>query len=303
MKIKIIKNILIILILELIINSQSFSQCGCLGAGLGGGLNQPVGTTNRGILPNYNFRTQILYKHRNGDEYYSNDTRIGKGFVNEFNSDYIGLLLGYGLTNDLTLEAEFGFFPNHKVDYYYQTISESGSPILYLSGKYNIYSSYFDKFEFTAGIGIKTAFKPFSYGFLIHSFIHKGFGENDFDAYLISRAEINTSDKDEFHQGHSIANSIYLAKNVFDGLLAIAEIRGEFAFKDIQSRRNLDSSGFFVMTIAPQIVYSFSDFYLAALYDIPVYRHFNGSQIAAKQSISISFGWQFDYRKLFKLND
>lgn len=295
------KYIIIIIILEFLFNSNIYSQCNCLGAGLGGGLNQPVGTTNRGILPEYNFRIQTLYKHRNGDKYYSKDSEIGKGFVNEFNSDYLGLLIGYGLTNDLSLEAEFGFYPNQKVDYYYKSIRESGSPTLYLSGKYNVYSSYFNQFEFTAGAGIKLPFQPFSYGFVMHSFLHKGFGESGFDSYLITRAELNAPDNNDFQQGNSISNSFYLTKSLFEKFLAITEIRGDFAFKDRQSKRDLDSTGFFVLIIAPQIVYSFSDFYLAAIYDIPIYRYFNGKQISAKQSFSLSFGWQFDYRKLFKL--
>ncbi|NLO20113.1 MAG: hypothetical protein GX121_09645 [Ignavibacteria bacterium] len=289
------KNILLfIAVFVVFLYYESHSQCNCLGSGLGGGLNQPAGTTSRGILPQSNFRLQALYKHRSGDEFFSKDINQGKGFINNFQSDYLGILLGYGFSHKLTVEAEFAFFPNHKVDYYYKSVNEFGSPSFYLSGKYNVYSSYFKKFEFTAGAGLKTAFQPFNYGLLLHSFLHKGFGENALDFYMISRAELNAKNHNDFQQGHNLSNSFFLTKNVFEDLLAIAELRADFAVKDYQGKRSLDSTGFFVLTIAPQIVYSFSDFYVSALFDLPVYRYFNGSQIATRNPFAISLGWQFD---------
>ena len=92
------------------------SQCTCFGASIGG-LTPVGGTTNIGVIRKDNLRANLFYKYSFGDTYYKGDSELPGGDIRNYRSNYISLNAGYGITNDITIEGELGFFAQKKQDF------------------------------------------------------------------------------------------------------------------------------------------------------------------------------------------
>ena len=151
-----IKNYLLVNIIVLICFSEkAYNQCACMGGAPVGGFTPVGGTTNIGILRKGNLRVLSFFSYSNGDKYYYRDSPLDSGLVRSFNSSYTGLLIGYGIFEDFTIDAEFGFFINKSQDFGSYTLSGSGFSHTTIYGKYNVYSSRANEWEWTIGLGGK----------------------------------------------------------------------------------------------------------------------------------------------------
>jgi hypothetical protein len=45
------------------------------------------------------------------------------------------------------------------------------------------------------------------------------------------------------------------------------------------------------LSIAPQVIFTFGDFYYGTKFDLPIIRYYNGSQAAKNYSVSINIGY------------
>lgn len=133
---------------------QSFSQ-GCCSGGSGSPI---AGGASQGVLQDRQVEIAANYQHINTNRFYVEDRDTASLFDN-FNSNYLYLRLAYGLTKNLTMSVESGYFINKtqvglkKTD----TVTSSGIGDLILFPRYDLLNRSTEKTrtEITIGMGLK----------------------------------------------------------------------------------------------------------------------------------------------------
>lgn len=304
--------ILIFLSFFFIYAYNALGQCGC-GAGASvGGLTPVAGTANVGVVREKNFRIFTYYSHTQGSDYFKNDVKT-VGLIEKFYSDYLGLNASYGITRNLTAEADFGYFVNKSQVIYGSEILGRGPSHLSILGKYNIFYDFFNNIELTLGGGARIPMpdkakslpqhaRPSTgaYGGIFQLFLYKGFEQGKFSLFLISRSEFNTQNEDTYQYGNSYINSFFVFKPLLDNLSCALELRNEFRTQDShkqeesQKQEFIEDSGGNLLVISPQVSYSSGMWNLTASFAYPLYSYYNGSQLAKDFSVSLVFSIEFD---------
>jgi hypothetical protein len=275
-----------------------------------GGLTQVGGTTNIGILKPGNIRAISFYSFSNGNEYYSGDTPTELGLVKSFNSSYLGLLIGYGILDDITIETEFGYYLYKSQEFDSYTLSGNGFSHVTIYGKYNIFVRRAYEVEWTVGLGGRIPLKfedqnlpqniqssTGAYGAILLSYLHKGFKAEGLHFILVNRAEFNSKNSISYKYGSNFTNSLFVTKSIIDKLNGIFEIRSDVRLKDSKYEKDNDDSGWNIIILSPQINYSISDFNISVFFNFPFYKYYNGSQLTNKNSLGLAFTWQSDFLK------
>ncbi len=304
------KNRFLIVCLMIFAAYDAYSQCSCMGGAAVGGLTPVGGTVNIGVLREGFFRATTFYRYSAGDTYYRGDVIAEKGLIDNYHIHYMGLLFGYGVTNKFTLEAELGAFPQKFQDFNYYSLSGGGLSHVLISGKYNLFYSIRNEFEITAGIGGRLPLviqeenlpqyvlpSTGAYGLVLQAFLHKGYKDHGLRFILIHRTDINAENNLDYQYGTGFYTSFYTAKNIFDAITGIIEIRNEYRLKDAYMGEVYDDSGGNIFIISPQINYVIGDFNISALFDYPFYKYYNGYQLANDFSFALNLTWQI---KLFE---
>lgn len=286
----------------------AYSQCGCIGGAAVGGSSVLGGTSNIGVLGEGTVRATASIIHSYGNKYFTGSklaTPEKVGMVQEYSALYSGLMLGYGITDRLTIDLELGFFLNKMQDYGTYQPSGSGFSHSTIYGKYNIYSDKYDKLFWSAGLGgklpieadnqnlpqnIRTSNGAFGAVFL--NYLHKGFIESEMNLIMINRIDINGENNSDYQYGTSFINSVFITKSIIEDLTGILEIRSDVKLRDRYLDEDVLTSGWNNVILSPQINYTISDFNISAFYDIPVYKYYNDTQLTNKQNIGISLTWQ-----------
>ncbi|MCX6154951.1 MAG: transporter [Candidatus Kapabacteria bacterium] len=281
------------------------TQCPCMGGASVGGLTPIAGTSNIGILKEGNLRAMSFYSYSNGNRYYSGDILAEEGLVKSFNSSYLGLLIGYGILEDLTIDTEIGYYLNKAQDFGGYTLSGSGFSHATLYGKYNAFNSRAKEFEWTIGLGAKIPLNFIeqnlpqniqsstgAFGAVLISYFHKGYKSEGLHFILVNRAEFNAENKNTYKYGSSLINSLFVTKSIFDKLTGMLEFRSDLKLKDTKYGVKNEDSGWNIFVLSPQLSYSLSDFNISAYFDIPLYKYYNGKQLTNKNSLGLTFTWQ-----------
>lgn len=138
----------------LLFSGNIFAQ-GCCSGGSGSPI---AGGTSQGVLQDRQVEIGASYQYANTNKFYVKDHDTASLFDN-FNSNYLYLRLAYGLTKNLTVSVESGYFINKTqiglkaAD----TITSSGIGDLIIFPKYDIYTKNTEtkRIEITLGIGLK----------------------------------------------------------------------------------------------------------------------------------------------------
>jgi hypothetical protein len=322
----------LVVLIILLTNKTAFSQCGCPGGAPTMSLSPILGTTNIGTLEEESLRLTAFYRYNFADEYKYHDIKQSKNLdnnVKSFNSNFMGLLAGYGFTNRLTLELELGYFMNKTQEYlqdWYTMPKKEGSGFSHVGilGKYNVYYDSSAQFEFTAGLGGKAPLRTKAlvdeqgidlpqyvqpstgaFGLIVHFFLHKGFGESSFHLFLINRSEFNTTNKEDYRYGNSYLTSLFATTKLFENMTGIFEIRDEYRQED-KVKDQFANSGGNVIILSPQLNYNLGDFNISALFDYPVYSYYNAYlklkpyiyQLAQKYSFAVNLSWQISFKEI-----
>ena len=304
MKLKLLKQMFIGLGAVVISCTAANAQCGCAGASIAG--ITPIETgTNVGVLRQHYLKATTFYKSGFGDKYYSEDHEAAKGLFNKYKYDFIGLNAGYGLTNNMTVELETGYFLNKMQDFYIYKYESSGFSHMNALVKYRVYGNSDAAFEYTAGMGVKmpmstagdTSYQNIlpstrAFGGIIHSFLYKGIPDWGLNMFLINRAEINTENKSDYKYGFSLFSSLFFSRAIIDNLSAGLEIRDEYRARDEYQGKKVKDSGGSIVVVSPQLNYRISNFNIAAMYDFPVYNYYYGNQLANSYSFGMKLTWQ-----------
>lgn len=287
-----------------------FGQCNCINGAAIGGMTPVSGTTNVGVLQKKNMRALLFYKFGQGNKFFKGDVVQDTGDIKSLKYHYLGLVLGYGISDRFTVEAETGYFLDKSQDWGVESFSSSGPSHLLLSAKYNFYFSPARELEFSAGAGAKLPLQfetnslpqhimpsTGDYSGILTLFFHKGFSDSKSRFIIINTSGYNSINTKEYQYGMFNYTSFVFAKSFLEKWTGILELRNELRARDQQYKDPVVNSGGWSVNIAPQINYSYSYFNLSLLFDYPLYQKFNGSQLGMNYSASLNLNWEFSFEK------
>ncbi|MDI1356005.1 MAG: hypothetical protein PSX36_13880 [bacterium] len=131
-----------------------FSQ-GCCS---GGGGSPIAGGASQGVLLDRQMEVMVNHQYLQSDKFYSGDKDTAKLF-DKLYSNYLYFRVAYGITKDLTMSVETGYFINKSLISleHRDTISSSGIADLILFPRYDIINRTTEthRTEWTVGLGYK----------------------------------------------------------------------------------------------------------------------------------------------------
>lgn len=276
-----------------------------------GGCNPIGGNTNQGTLPRNMIQVNTYYKHSYSAGYMEADHRSDFSFVKNAESNFMGLLVGYGITSRLTVQAEAGYYLNRTQNFdfgpYRYRLNGYGGSSVTLTGKYNLVKDTARDIEFTMGLGVKLPWSKQpqiidgvelsedvqpcngAYGLVLTSFLYKAFDKSNVRLFMMNTVSINSNSLRNYREGNTYITSVFASKTFFTNWTAIAQVRNEirdFAYRD---HLKVTSSGGYRFIFVPQINYSFKRKYnISALYELPIYQNYNGIQLRDMYAFSIN---------------
>lgn len=272
-------------------------------------VNPVGGTDNLLVLEKGTVRVISFYKFGQGNQYYEGGNRSDFDLISRAHYNYLSLIGSYGLTNQLTLEVESGYFFNKTQDYNTDpaySLTGKGLANAVVLAKHSLLTDHFNRFYITGSAGVKI---PFSrelqwsenhvklpvevqptigaFGAVFSASLVKEQSGTGMRYFFTNRVETHAANKEDYRLGTSVYNSLYISKHlrqpVFkDNWTAILQIRNEIRAHDTVEGKKKVSSGSILFFVAPQLNYVLmDDWYLSGMVDVPVYQHFNGTQLGA----------------------
>ena len=303
--------IILTLCIALAAISNSFAQCCSVGTPIGG-------TTSVGTVPIYNLRWTSFFRASVADEYNKDGKNLGQGLVRVAKYDYIGTSFAYGITGDLTAEAELGYFVSKSQKYANDFLEGKGFSSMILSAKYNVLHSMDSKFEMTLGAGARIPLSvdplyvngvalqqdiqpsPGAYGVVASLFARKWFKDSDINLFLIHRSEFSgmnnyQSPATAYRLGNTYLTSVFASKKIYDKLSAVLQLRNEYHDKDNKTGIGIvPNSGNILFLVSPQLNYAWNTWNFSLLYDYPFYKYYNGTQLSNSYSLTFNISGLFD---------
>jgi hypothetical protein len=292
------------IMLLILCNSQTSAQCTCMGGAAVGGMALLGGAENVGVVPKSSLALAASWRLGAGDTWLRESTIAETGMVERYQTQALGALMSYGLTDAVTLQAEIGYYLRKYQKYEYYDVSGRGFSHVLLSGKYNVWSDAFNDFELTVGLGgriplvmndlnLPQHILPSSgaYGLVSQIFVQKAISDAGLRFILYNRSEINAVNSWEYRYGPALFTSLHVVKTLTDDVHAAVELRNELRLKDAHLGSPLDDSGNNVLLLAPQLSVGVAGLRFTAMFDYPVYRQYNGYQLANDYSFSLTAFW------------
>ena len=253
------------------------------------------------------------YKYGYSGKYYAGSEPEEVSFTAPASYSFIDLKAAYGITKRITIQASSGYFfskEQQNPDPYPDDIGY-GLGDAELNVRYRAYKSVTKHIELTASAGVrlpvgvfdleKDGVKlPITVQPSAGSFVYMGgfsasktFNENKlklFGNVFAEFPQLIDSKNFYYHYGNLYNLSFtaaYPVHKLFNPALQVqAEIR-EHATRE--QEQVVDASGYKVFILSPQIESGFGNNWSVSIYaDIPIYRYFNGMQLASSYKIGIS---------------
>ena len=306
---------------------SSSSQAQCCSTGSPVGASVYVGVLGKNYL-----RAITYYRHSYSDTYYSEDHRASEPtqlYNSSFN--FTGLAVAYGITKRLTVEIDAGYYFDKTQNGHYNihdstvNFQTKGSGLSNgtLTVKYADYIRPAQQIELTSGMGFRFPFstnpqmvdgvqlnrdvQPSTNAFGISEilFFNKGFPSITLRLFSINRYDYNFTDKNDYKYGNVLLNSVFVSKKIVKYLFGIVQIRNEWKTNDKDfnipaeiNNNKVVNSGYELVTVSPQLSYSIAGKWNVTLvYDIPVYKYYNGKQLTPSYSFAVSLTRDFNLGK------
>lgn len=288
--------------------------------------NPVGGAANLGVMDKGTLRVMTYYRYHFGSRYYQGDQRYDgpSSPLSSANYNYQGLLLGYGLGEKLSVEAEGGYFYNKTQKYRlsdYQLRGYGLSNVL-VSMKYALYQNLDQRFEITGAAGVNIPFSrsllkvdgvtlpvdlqpsTASYGLAFQVYLIK---ENSFRAlryFWINRYEVNFVNPQGYLFGNIFNSSAFVSRHfVFgEGKLKdwtfILQLRYQHKGQNQRDGSPVQASGGEMVMIAPQVNCSiFESWNISLLYEKPLYQYYLGTQLGMDYAFLINIVHDFNLKK------
>jgi len=310
-----VQKILFLLLLGLLFSDSSYAQCCSAG--------NPFFYGEQANLAHKQLQIIAGYKYSLSDQYYHKDSKEDIDFIDKAYFNYLNLQLIYGLTRKLSIQTDLGYFVNRTEQYKiedWETINGYGIGDAGLTIKYLVYKSFSRKLSIIPSVGIKFPIGVFdqevdhvklpitvqpssgSFKYLVNFYMSKSFKGSKFNLGFFSSAEFpQLIDSENFYYqyGNMFLFSLVGSYYVTDKLTLGLELRNENRSK--ASRENdqtVESSGYNIVYAVPHLSYAFAKkWFIAINADIPVYKYYNGIQLANKFAISTRVSWRINFDK------
>jgi hypothetical protein len=300
---------LILIILLGITQRVLIAQCCSVG-------NPVMGLGTVGVLEPNSLRSITFLKTSYSDTYFEgSQPSTLQGKTASYN--YIGQLLGYGISKRLGVELELGYFLNKTEEDEWlgrQNTYGFSSGVMMLKGL--IWKSS-DVWEFSTAAGLRFPLKnrvftdefglPYpvalqpsiqAYGAVGQLFLYRNFTDLKLKSVWLNRFEFNASDPDAYKVGSAWFSSLFLSRSFKGRHVAIIQLRNEWRAHDFQGETRFSASGGDVLLVSPQYAYILpAEWKLFLMAELPLYRRYNGMQMGAKMAFGISLMKDFKLAK------
>lgn len=283
--------------------------------------SNPVGgSENLLVLEKRSLRIISFYRYNYGNQYYEGSERSDFDLISNAYYNYLGSIAGFGLLNKLTIEAEFGYFINKtyvfNIDPEY-ILKGSGFSSGIISAKYGLIRNNENRFFLSSALGAKIPFstKPFSrdgvelpvelqptigaYGVVFQVFMVKEKALTGSRFFLTARVDVNSENQNDYKLGTSVFTSLFYSKHLMFAWLKgdwtlIFQLRNEIRQKDKSANGWVESTGSNLTYLSPQLnLFIKEKLNVSLMVDVPVYRYFNGTQIATLYGVSLNLSRDF----------
>lgn len=290
---------------------SSMAQCCSTGS--------PVGaSTYVGVLNKNTIRATTFFRHSYSETYFegakpSDDTQ---DMANNAHYSFSGLSLEYGVSHKLTAQFDMGYFFSKVVDFRNPVLTDhngKGLSNATVLAKYGLYVNTAKRVEVTAGLGLKFPFsrepmkapngtllqldaRPSTNAFGIVATLmgSKEFSGFHLRAFIQNRYEYNFANVNEYQSGQLLINSLFVSKRIIPRFFGIVQLRNEIHGKDVQKGEEEVNTGYHLMVLTPQLSYSIlGKWNVSLLYDIPVYKNYQGKQLTPQYSWAVSLTRDF----------
>jgi len=283
-------------------------------------VNPVGGSNNLLVLEKQSLRVISFYRYNYGDQYLEGSSRSDFNLIKNANYNYAGSIIGYGLAGKVTLETELGYFFNKTQNYNLEPeymLRGNGFSNGIFSVKYSLVKNDVGRFFISSSLGAKIPLSanpiyrdgvqlPIevqpsagAFGTVIQLFLVKEKPVTGVRYFVTSRMELNARNNQDYKLGTSVFTSFFFSKHLMFSWLkgdwtTILQIRNEIRNKDKTVNGWKESSGSTIFYLSPQINYTIREKWNVSIFtDLPVYQYFNGTQLATKYGISLSFARDF----------
>lgn len=277
-----------------------------------------------GVLGPQYLRAIAYYRHSYSDTYYEGDHKTQENVqLSNSSYDFTGVAIAYGVTKRLTFEVDAGYYLNKtqnfkNIDYQARGYGLSNGT---LTIKYGSIIRPVSQIELTTGFGVRFPFtanpqvvdgvqlnrdiQPSTNAFGLSEmlFFNKGFPAISLRLFSINRYDYNFADKQDYKYGNILINSVFASKTIVKYFFGIIQCRSEWKTNDKDlaqpdGETKVVNSGYYLFTISPTLSYSIGGKWnLTAIYDIPLYKYYNGKQMTPGYSFAISLTRDFSLGK------
>jgi hypothetical protein len=314
---------LILLMIGLLFPQQTDAQC------FGSPGNPAAGTSNLGVLQKKVLRVSLFHKYSYSDTYFTGNKKSDEYLYENANFNFAGNIIAYGLFDQLTLEAETGYFINKTLNYRKDiqlplyTQKGYGFNHTVLSFKFLLADDEKSPVKWSAAAGAKIPLRanPQQYknsvlpidaqpsnmaaGAVLQSFLLRENSLRGLRYFMINRYEYNLKNSQDYKWGQAFFSSLFISKRLHfkqqwltENWTAILQLRHEMKTHNYNYKRidhpKVDASGSHLVFFTPQLNYTANTVWnISLLIDIPVFQYYNGTQIGSRFACGLTITRDF----------
>lgn len=313
--------LLFIAILAGSLPSKSFAQCCAAG--------NPV-SSNCSLLENGKNTLGVSYSHiySLSDTYFNGTNKLDKKYIEtDFNFSFISL--SYGLSNNLRLLADVGYFLNKTQNFvnsdfkgYDRERLANGLGDLNLGLSYNTFQSDDKEFKISNsaratlpigvfnqvydGVELPIDLQPSSGNYKLNFGVSftKQFAQTGFSLYSINSVELSQfiqTANSNFKYGNLYNLSLVGSYDLMQNLGVRLQLRGEIREKALTGLKNqtnelINASGGVITFLSPQINFTMmKDWNCSAQFNYPIYKNVNSEQLTNHYSVQVGVSKSFNF--------
>lgn len=298
---------------------RSYGQCCSPGS-------PTTGTVNQGTLAKKNLRSILLYQFGNSKDFFTGSSKSGVGAVQYASYNYLNFNIAYGITSRFTAELTGGYSITRKQVYSVlpppdNKLIGNGFSDFIMQGKYSWIKNKTKQLELTTGLGLQLPItrkaqekngvllardvQPATNatGFVASLFLYKGFMQKKTNLFFASQIIVPGKNDLKYQVGNTWINAFFVSYSIKYPWSVTLQVRDEMRTKDYRTGQLIAASGSRLLFFSPQANYTFGRLTdVSLLFDLPLYRYYNGTQLAKQFNISIVASRLFEPKQENKLS-
>lgn len=293
----------------LFVSAELFAQCGCSNAPMFVPPMQWLGPADNGLIPKKNLRLALFYRFATSSTLFEGSRQIRNAV--DYQNSFIQAIASYGLSHYTTLDFDLSYSYRRLNQYGFES-NGWGFSNLTLGLRQNIFESEFSDFTINIGFGTRFPLMKFkeienypiviqpstgSVGIFALFFSQLSLRNLGINIALFSRSDYNFENSQNYQFAPSVQASFIGSKELFQNFVFIAELKGDFRFRDRYNDTLYPNSGSSTLFFNSQINYKFKDIGVAFFGEIPIYQYFSGEQIGNGFAFGVYFHWLVNFNK------